>query len=110
MITFPYILLFRACSYKNSRKTLCRNCKRIFFCSNPKQNKNRISKIKLPEEPQNCCMSGCANCVWISYAEELAKLLNDGGETARDKIIEHVKDPNLRAFLMLELNHLFKKK
>ncbi|KAK6643397.1 hypothetical protein RUM43_004902 [Polyplax serrata] len=68
-----------------------------------------FGSLKLPEEPQNCCMSGCANCVWVAYAEEVAKILNDGGETAKKKIMEHVKDPNLRAFLMLELNHLFKK-
>ena len=24
-----------------------------------------------PEEPDNCCMSGCANCVWDMYGEEL---------------------------------------
>ena len=24
-----------------------------------------------PEEPDNCCMSGCVNCVWDQYGEEL---------------------------------------
>ncbi|TLD37283.1 hypothetical protein E2P81_ATG04095 [Venturia nashicola] len=24
-----------------------------------------------PEEPDNCCMSGCVNCVWEQYREEL---------------------------------------
>lgn len=24
-----------------------------------------------PEEPDNCCMSGCVNCVWELYGEEL---------------------------------------
>lgn len=25
----------------------------------------------LPEEPDNCCMSGCVNCVWETYREEM---------------------------------------
>jgi hypothetical protein len=24
-----------------------------------------------PEEPDNCCMSGCVNCVWDRYRDEL---------------------------------------
>lgn len=24
-----------------------------------------------PEEPDNCCMSGCVNCVWDLYREEM---------------------------------------
>lgn len=24
-----------------------------------------------PEEPDNCCMSGCVNCVWDGYREEV---------------------------------------
>ncbi len=24
-----------------------------------------------PEEPDNCCMSGCVNCVWDRYGEEV---------------------------------------
>ena len=25
----------------------------------------------LPEEPDNCCMSGCVNCVWETYREDM---------------------------------------
>lgn len=71
--------------------------------------KNNLN-IKMPEQPQNCCMAGCANCVWLAYAEELSKCLNDGGEAAKQKILENVKDPNLRAFLMVELKHKYEKK
>lgn len=24
-----------------------------------------------PEEPDNCCMSGCVNCVWDAYRDEM---------------------------------------
>ena len=53
--------------------------------------------------PTVCCMSGCANCVWIEYAERLADHYADGGEAGRRAIQEHVHDPSLRAFLLLEL-------
>lgn len=36
-----------------------------------------------PEEPDNCCMSGCVNCVWEQYREELedwAKLSSQARE------------------------------
>ncbi|XP_043237431.1 oxidoreductase-like domain-containing protein 1, partial [Amphibalanus amphitrite] len=56
-----------------------------------------------PEPPTVCCMSGCANCVWIEYAERLADYYADGGDAARRAIREHVQDPSLRAFLLLEL-------
>ena len=53
--------------------------------------------------PTNCCMSGCSNCVWIVYAENLAKLTKDGGEQARKLIEKNVTDPCLKAFLLTEL-------
>jgi len=63
----------------------------------------------LPEEPTTCCMSGCANCVWIEYAQEVSKILGDGGESAKERIMKKVQDPNLRAFLLLELKSMPKK-
>ncbi|KAK7507876.1 hypothetical protein BaRGS_00000841 [Batillaria attramentaria] len=55
-----------------------------------------------PEPPVDCCMSGCANCVWILYAEELKDYYSDGGEAAR-QALEQIENPSLKAFLKLEL-------
>lgn len=55
-------------------------------------------------------MSNCANCVWIQYAQELEKLFEDGGETAKRVIIEKLDDPSMRAFLSLELTTAMKRK
>ena len=28
-----------------------------------------------PELPSTCCMSGCANCVWLDYADEVVRFV-----------------------------------
>ena len=33
-----------------------------------------------PDEPDNCCMSGCVNCVWDRYREELEEWAEKAGE------------------------------
>lgn len=58
---------------------------------------------KLPPEPTTCCMSGCANCVWIEYADKIAKLLDGNTEGARELVLKKIQDPNLRMFLQTEL-------
>lgn len=63
---------------------------------------NESNDVKIPDAPTTCCMSGCANCVWIEYAEELLKIFKDG-KKSREIILEKVSDPNMRAFLQMEL-------
>lgn len=72
---------------------------------NKETEENKMKEIEevLLEPPTNCCMSGCSNCVWISYAENLANLTKDGGEQAMKLIEKNVKDPSLKAFLLTEL-------
>lgn len=62
----------------------------------------------IPEPPTTCCMSGCANCVWIEYAEKLTAYFKDGGDKARKHILDSVTDSNMRAFLMMELRTMNK--
>ena len=38
-----------------------------------------------PEEPENCCMSGCVNCVWDRYRDELEEWAEMSGK-ARAKL------------------------
>lgn len=51
-------------------------------------------------------MSGCANCVWIQYADEMSAKMQDGSSVARDIIMKEVEDANMRSFLEMELRLL----
>jgi hypothetical protein len=53
-----------------------------------------------PEEPDNCCMSGCVNCVWDRYRDEL-----EDWSTAR-----RAADANLRKEKGLEKGRSRRKK
>jgi len=48
-----------------------------------------------PEEPDNCCMSGCVNCVWDRYGEEVeewaAKSWEADAALARQKGVERAR-------------------
>lgn len=66
-------------------------------------NKEAIEGRQIPPEPTHCCNSGCVNCVWIKYAQELTQLFDNGDVIARKKISEKVEDPKMRAFLFAQL-------
>ncbi|KAL6263057.1 hypothetical protein P5V15_005854 [Pogonomyrmex californicus] len=73
-----------------------------------KDDKDRVNykkKISINDltEPTNCCMSGCANCVWIQYAEQLNNVIESSNVNLQKAIIGKVQDPNMKAFLMMEL-------
>lgn len=51
-------------------------------------------------------MSGCANCVWIQYAESIAKLMDGNTERVRELVLQKIEDPNLKMFLSIELKSI----
>ncbi|XP_016771535.2 oxidoreductase-like domain-containing protein 1, partial [Apis mellifera] len=64
---------------------------------------NNDSSIDDLSEPTNCCMSGCANCVWIQYAEKLSATLKESDVDVQKLIMDKIQDPNMKAFLSMEL-------
>lgn len=70
-----------------------------------KETLNDSSTVDDLTEPTNCCMSGCANCVWISYAEQLSGIIGTSDVNLQTAILERVQDPNMRAFLTMELRN-----
>jgi hypothetical protein len=59
-----------------------------------------------PEPPVDCCMSGCANCVWIMYADEVKKYYEKDGNDRAKREIDKIENPSLKMFLKLELGLL----
>jgi hypothetical protein len=45
-----------------------------------------------PEEPDNCCMSGCVNCVWDLYREELEEWAAKSAQ-AREALLAQQQQP-----------------
>ncbi|KAI9004842.1 oxidoreductase-like protein [Phycomyces nitens] len=82
----------------------------------------RIELPKKPESPDNCCMSGCAHCVWDMYQEDIEdyqakrsairQKFEEAGEPvptvlgrsnkSAAKEVEEAMDPTMRAFLEME--------
>lgn len=63
----------------------------------------------LPEAPTNCCMSGCPNCVWLEYADQVASVFKNRSEEVDleevlREIDEQIKDPMIKSFIKMEIN------
>ena len=71
-------------------------CKRIFAV------RYYCIKTPLPPPPTTCCMSGCQNCVWIKYAQEILTIYKDTDRVSK-QVLDSITDPSLRAFLQIEL-------
>lgn len=85
------------------------------FCLSNRRLKTRDESESEPPVPVTCCGSGCQNCVWVEYAQDLlryyAKKYSDG-ETGLKKAlkeIEKIDDENLKAFIRMEIGFRLRK-
>ena len=108
----PARTILRLCSnqsnHKNSDLPPCTSVTPPHTHSTQSESLFDVADIQIPDPPTTCCMSGCANCVWIEYAKELASIYKDGGQAA-EKVMNAIDDPNLKIFLSLELQEALKK-
>uniref|UniRef100_A0A0K0E181 Oxidoreductase-like domain-containing protein n=1 Tax=Strongyloides stercoralis TaxID=6248 RepID=A0A0K0E181_STRER len=82
---------------------------------------NTFSGIILPEIPEkgSCCGSGCQNCVWLVYAEDVLNAIKNHpdfkNKSDRKKVYNNIElllaneieDPNLREFILMDVRSKF---
>uniref|UniRef100_A0A224YF01 Protein containing Oxidored-like domain n=1 Tax=Rhipicephalus zambeziensis TaxID=60191 RepID=A0A224YF01_9ACAR len=61
----------------------------------------------VPPGKEECCGTGCSNCVWLVYAEDLVDYYKDGGAKAAEEVAK-IPDPNVRQFVKTELDYILK--
>ncbi|XP_054159803.1 oxidoreductase-like domain-containing protein 1 [Oppia nitens] len=56
-----------------------------------------------PKPPENCCQSGCDNCVWVKYVEELQQYYGDISQEAIKQLDQYITDPSLKVFIKQQI-------
>ncbi|KAI4482712.1 hypothetical protein M0804_008565 [Polistes exclamans] len=91
------LMTLRLCSSDNQITRMCNE-----KIEDQEKSDDSLSLEELTE-PTNCCMSGCTNCVWIQYVEKLSSKLEVSNMDVQKEILEKIQDPNMKAFLSMEL-------
>jgi len=55
-----------------------------------------------PPPPELCCMSGCQNCVWLEYVNDMIKYYKNNKKEA-EKALDAIPDESLKTFIRIEL-------
>ncbi|CAF2758694.1 unnamed protein product [Rotaria sp. Silwood2] len=91
-----FIRIFHTQSFQLLKHSLCRRWQSSASSYDPK-----YSDL-IP--PTTCCMSNCANCVWISFAEEVAQRYPHSSiEVIDDVLKRYIDDKSFREFLEFEI-------
>ena len=67
--------------------------------------KSCTASNKAPEPPPDglCCGSGCQNCCWLVYAEELLDFYKEDGKDKAFQALKNIPDLSAREFVKMEL-------
>ena len=104
-----YRILCKCCAKKKLNS--CYKAFFLSFCKATKSSYEKLDDSDLAPPTNLCCMSGCANCVWIQHAEKLIKHYQNS-EESRQKIFnmidKDIQDESLKAYLKFEINIMLK--
>ena len=70
-------------------------------------------RMEPPSLPTDCCKSGCANCVWLEYAEATLTYYTNIGKALQPgelfRVVEaNIQDPMIKTFVKMELKSKYK--
>lgn len=88
--------------HNNSIQSACQDSATVMSARD--DGKSRMREPPVPPDPETCCESGCVNCVWIKYAEEVKE--HYPGPEHKEKLKEilgFIEDYNVKMFVKMEL-------
>ena len=62
------------------------------FLNRLNQTGSSSSPQRPPSLPTTCCMSGCANCVWLDYADEVVEYYCKRGQSGGCQVEQILKE------------------
>lgn len=105
--------LFHSCRQPNVKLTKCQKKSLSNDSKDSKDSKDlpdstlkTNDSVKWPEmpDPNLCCRSGCEKCVWIEYALELERLIQNVDSNFIDDLLKkNVDDESVRSFIKMQL-------
>ena len=76
---------------------------------------NKDFYLEKPDSPLTCCGSGCQNCVYLTYADDLMKYYEqkyDDSSFGINKALEEVNkitDESLKSYITMEIQMKYKR-
>jgi hypothetical protein len=103
------LISYKRLFYLVNKRCLNNDSENLITSKSDEQSAKKHFSLEKPEAPLTCCGSGCQNCVYLKYADDLMSYYqkkysdNKQGLSEAIKEIDKLTDENLKSYLLMEI-------